>query len=258
MHTPVFILGSVRSGTSALSDVLWHIGYQGFGEGHFLSLLHYTEAVVDQHYVRFGNPADPETMLGNIDHRDLKRRLFEAFRTAANDLNPKQLWFDKTPDPGMILASPIIRELWPDSVFVFAKRRGIENVISRVKKFPCESFESHCAGWAGSMAAWRGTRQQLPPGCFIEVEQRDMIQQPKRTAQMLCDFLDGDESAVQGASYIMIYQRPQESAEGSASKTVSLAESGWTVEQKNTFLKHCEVEMKEFGYTLDEHYIATP
>lgn len=257
MHSPVFIVGSPRSGTSALVSVLSYIGYHGFLEGNFLPLLHQIDYLVDSH---FGDPAwfpdtDEPLMLPNIDKRDLKRRLFEVFRTVVNDLNPKEPWFDKTGNPEMTLAIPIVRELWPSSVFVFAKRRGIENVVSRVKKFPGESFEYHCSDWARNMAAWRTIRQQLPPGCFVEVEQRDMIQQPKRTARSLCAFLQVDD--VPAASYIMTTQRPEESAAGSASKTLSLAESGWTVKQTETFLKHCETEMMEFGYTMDEHYSAT-
>jgi hypothetical protein len=268
MRSPVFIVGSPRSGTSALANVLWHIGYRGFGEGHFLTLLHYIDAIVDQHYVRW--PAtDPDVMLGNIDKRELKRRLFATFRTMVNDLIPIERlnsanemiqfkpWFDKTPNLQMILVIPILRELWPDSVFVFAKRRGIENVISRVKKFPDETFENHCADWAGNMAAWRTIRPQLPSGCFIEVEQRDMIQQPERTARSLCAFLHVDESEVPAACNVMSTNRAEESEKGSASTTLSLGESGWTVEQTETFLKYCESEMKEFGYTMDEHYNAT-
>jgi Sulfotransferase family len=230
MHSPVFIVGSPRSGTSALVSVLDNIGYHGFLEGNFLNLLHHIEFSVDR-YFEWAPETDPNVMLGNIDKRDLKRRLFETFRTMVNDLNPKEPWFDKSGGREMIWAIPIVRELWPGSVFVFARRRGIENVISRLKKFPDESFEYHCHDWARHMAVWRHIRQQLPPGCFIEVEQRDMIQQPERTARSLCAFLQVDESAVPHACYVMSTQRPQESAEGSASKTLSLAESGWTVEQ---------------------------
>ena len=84
-----------------------------------------------------------------------------------------------------------------------------------------------------------------------------MIQQPERTARSLCEFLDADESAVTAACNVMSTHRPQETAKGTASRTLSLAESGWTDEQTETFLKHCEGEMKEFGYTMDEDYSAT-
>jgi Sulfotransferase family len=257
MQSPVFIVGSPRSGTSALVSVLNYIGYHGFLEGNFLNLLHHIDFSVDR-YFEWAPETDPNVMMANIDKRDLKRRLFETFRTMVNDLNPKEPWFDKSGGREMIWAIPIVRELWPGSVFVYAKRRGIENVTSRLKKFPNDSFEYHCHDWARHMAVWRHIRQQLPPGCFIEVDQRDMIQQPERTAQSLCALLQVDESAVPDACYVMSTRRPQESAEGSASKTLSLVASGWTVEQTETFLEHCETEMTEFGYTMDEHYSATP
>src|SRR5690349_18501670 len=111
-HSPVFIVGSPRSGTSALARVLWQIGYRGFGEGHFLTLLHEINAVVDQHYVRFPS-ADPNVLLGKIDQRELKRRVFEPFRRmvdqlipiephSANEMIRFKPWFDKTPNPAMI------------------------------------------------------------------------------------------------------------------------------------------------------------
>lgn len=256
MHSPVFVVGSPRSGTSALVDVLHRIGYHGFHEGNFLTLLHMINFFVDRHFGWYPGD-DPDALLAHIDKQDVKRRLYETLRTMMNDLNPEDPWFDKTGNQEMIFAIPIIRELWPSSVFVFAKRRGIENVNSRTKKFPHETFEYHCRDWAKNMTAWRTVRQQLPPECFIEVEQRDMIQQPWPTARNLCTFLQADEGAVPAACKVMTTHRPQETAEGTASKTLTLSGSGWTAEQKTTFLTHCESEMKEFGYTMDEDYSAT-
>ena len=157
---------------------------------------------MDRHYVLFAEPPKPGVMLGNIDKGELKRRLFEPFRAVVEDMGQDEPWFDKTPDPGMILAGPIIQQLWPGSGFVFAKRRGIENVISRVKKFPGESFENHCAGWAGTMRVWRKVRELLPPGCFIEIEQRDMIEKPEVTAQSLCAFLQVYEDRFRSSAVI--------------------------------------------------------
>lgn len=255
MHHPVFIVGSPRSGTSALVDVTSSIGYHGFREGNFLSLLNGINQIVDRQFQWFPNE-DKKVLLPNVDKADLKRKLFESVRTVANNLNPKEPWFDKTGNPEMILAIPILRELWPSAVFLFAKRRAIENVVSRMIKFPAHPFEYHCANWAKNMASWRAVREQIPAECFMEVEQRKMVQHPEDAARELCSFLGVSDSMVPIAAQVMATHRPQESTKGSASRTCSLDASGWTKEQIDTFLKNCEAEMKAYGYTLDEQYSA--
>jgi hypothetical protein len=231
------------------------IGYYGFQEGNFLSLLHGVNQLVDRQYMWF--PSDDErVLLSNVDKPDLKRKLFESVRTVANTLNPKEPWFDKTGNPEMILAIPIVRELWPGAVFLFAKRRGIENVISRLTKFPGHPFEYHCANWAKNMSSWRAIREQIPAECFLEVEQRKMVQHSEDAALELCSFLGVSNSMAPVAAQVMGTHRPQETTKGSASRTCSLDASGWTKEQIETFLKHCEPEMKAYGYTLDEQYSA--
>jgi Sulfotransferase family len=253
MRHPVFIVGSPRSGTSALVDVMLCIGYHGFLEGNFLSLLHGVDQIVDRQFIWFPSN-DKRVLLSNVDKVDLKRRLFQSVRTVVDNLNPEEPWFDKTGNPEMTLAIPILRELWPSAVFVFAKRRGIENVISRITKFPAHPFEYHCANWAKNMASWRAVREKIPPECFIEVEQRQMVQHSEDAARELCTFLGVGDSMLSVAAKVMNTHRPQETSKGSASRTCSLAASGWTKEQAETFLKNCEAEMKAFGYTLDEQY----
>jgi hypothetical protein len=257
MRHPVFIVGSPRSGTSALVDVMRKSGYNGFQEGNFLSLLYGVNQAIERHYSWFP-PNDKRVLLSNVDKNEMKRSLFEILRNIANTLNPQEPWFDKTGNPEMILSIPMVRELWPSAMFVFAKRRGIENVISRMTKFPEHPFQYHCADWAKCMSSWRAIREKIPPDCFLEVEQRNMALYPEEAARELCTFLGVSEATRPTVVKVMGTHRPQETTKGSASRTCSLAASGWTKEQTQTFLKHCETEMKAFGYTLDEQYSVIP
>lgn len=257
MRHPVFIVGSPRSGTSALVDAMRGAGYKGFSEGNFLSLLHSVNEMIDRHYRWF--PVDHKAvLLSNTDKNEVKSKLFESFRTIVNTLNPQEPWFDKTGNPEMIMAIPILRKLWPGAVFVFAKRRGIENLLSRMVKFPEHPFEYHCADWAGNMSSWRIVRQKIAPDCYLEVEQRRMVQHPEETARELCTFLGVSETVWPTVAKVMATNRPQETMKGTASRTSSLAASGWTKVQVETFLKHCGPEMEAYGYTLDEQYSVIP
>ena len=139
---PVFVVGSPRSGTSILVDALFSAGYKGFREGSFLSLITGIDAAVDKQFRTFddGNSA---VLISNVDKEALKERLHEVLKMEAA-LHQQLPWFDKTGNPEIVPAIPVLRRLWPESVFVFAKRRAIENVMSRVRKFPKHSFEYHC------------------------------------------------------------------------------------------------------------------
>jgi hypothetical protein len=154
----------------------------------------------------------------------------------------------------MIAAIPALRRFWPDSVFIFAKRRAIENVLSRVRKFPAHTFEHHCADWAKNMAAWRKVREQLPPEVFMEVDQQAMIQKPESTARALSAFLSLD--AAREPDLVRTFQtnRPQQTFDGSAARVATLEQTEWTDAQISLFLRHCKTEMDAFGYSTDEEY----
>ena len=250
---PVFIVGSPRSGTSILVDALLSVGYHGYREGMFLSMLHYVDGIIDRHYSIFGSA---QNLISATNKSDLKRQLYEVFKTTTSDLNREAPWFDKTGNPDMILSIPILRQLWPDSVFIFAKRRAIENIVSRMKKFPGHSFEYHCGDWAKNMSAWRRIRTELPPSSFVEVDQQDMIRQPKAVASDLQSLLALSAEGAQKILKTFESNRPQQTSEGSATRVHSLSSSGFTDGQISTFLKHCKVEMDAFGYSIDENYRA--
>ena len=87
----------------------------------------------------------------------------------------------------MIKALPSVMRLWPDARVVFVKRRGIENVVSRLKKFPDVPFESHCRQWRNCMRAWEQVRDAVPHR--LELDQFDVQHRPDKAAASLAEFL---------------------------------------------------------------------
>jgi hypothetical protein len=154
----------------------------------------------------------------------------------------------------MVEAMPILHRIWPSARFIFAKRRGLENIVSRVVKFPRHDFTYHCVNWAGTMAAWRQVRAEHPELPGVEVDQRDISEAPAETARMIGEFLELDPPAQERMSATMTRDRPQETRPGSAARVLTLEETGWTEEQMKIFERECGAQMRAYGYTTDARY----
>jgi hypothetical protein len=254
MITPVFVVGSPRSGTSALAESLLGAGYNGYREGNFLPLLTTLNKLVDQHFAVFGR-AGPKVMVSFIDPETLRSSIARTFRDETVRLNPEEPWFDKSGNPEMIEAIPTLLQLWPEARFVFAKRRAIENVVSRMTKFPAHTFEYHCRDWVRNMFVWRRMRDRIPEGRAIEVDQQDLIRDPKSTAGRISELLDLGESQKMALAESLMRGRPQQTEEGSAQRVLTL--SGlWPNSQRLEFESICGPEMKAYGYATDGRYWA--
>ncbi len=253
---PVFIVGSPRSGTSVLVSCMINAGYFGYNEGNFLSLIRMIEFHVDRFFQAQGS-THPKVLTSHISRDELVDRLSRVVAEMAESKQKRTPWFDKTGSMQMVEAMPILHRIWPESRFIFAKRRGLENVVSRVIKFPKHSFEYHCANWAGTMAAWNRVRSEHPEVPGIEIDQRDIAEAPEATARMLGEFLALDAAAQAKVSDTMIRDRPQETQPGSSTRVITLEDTGWTAEQIAIFEKECGQQMRAFGYTLDETYRIT-
>jgi predicted ATPase len=250
---PLFIVGSPRSGTSILIDALRGAGYQGFSEGNFLSCLQPIERLIDQHFETF-DPGNPKVLISRIDRSVLKTALYQLVCQAAEAQYGDQPWVDKTGNPEMIAAIPIILQIWPCSHFIFAKRRAIENVFSRLRKFPRLNFAYHCGDWARNMAAWRRIRSAMPNLHGIEVDQREISVGPANTAARIAAFLGLGDAAAQQMTRIFETNRPQQTENGSAERLLTLRSTGWSEQQVQVFHTNCDEEMRAFGYTEDETY----
>jgi Sulfotransferase family len=250
---PLFIVGSPRSGTSILIDALRGAGYHGFSEGNFLSCLQPIERVIDRHFEIF-DVGSPNVLISQIDRSRLKADLFKVICQAAEAQYGGRPWVDKTGNPEIIAAIPHILHFWPTSHFIFAKRRAIENVYSRLRKFPRLNFEYHCADWARNMAAWRQIRADLPDLHAIEVDQREISAGPAETGGRIAAFLALGNAATERMTEIFETNRPQQTENGSAERLLTLQTTGWTDEQVRVFHRCCDAEMRAFGYTLDGSY----
>jgi hypothetical protein len=254
---PVFIVGSPRSGTSILVSALHNAGYFGYNEGNFLSLIRIIEQQVGRFFVGQGS-THPKVLTSHIDQAELVQRLAAVLAETAESKQARTPWFDKTGSMQMVESMPTLHRIWPSARFIFAKRRGLENVVSRVIKFPRHSFEYHCTNWSGTMAAWRRVRAEHPQLPGIEVDQRDISDAPEETAQRIGAFLALSPDAQAKMSATMTRDRPQETRPGSASRVITLEETCWTDEQKAIFERDCGEQMRAYGYTLDANYRVQP
>jgi hypothetical protein len=232
---------------------LHSVGYNGFSEGNFLSLIRVMDRDVDRHFRTFLRPM-PQVLTAHIDREQLKLALARVLVGEAIRHQPCGPWVDKTGGPDMIESIPVIWRLLPESCFIFAQRRGIENVNSRVKKFPEHPFEFHCTGWAQNMAAWRHLRATHPEIPAIEVDQRDISAEPGTVAARVAQFLRLPPDGVGFLERTYAQTRPQQTEPGSADRVLSFDDVAWSPEQKSTFQRICGAEMEASGYSTDLSY----
>lgn len=254
MHRfPVFIVGSPRSGTSVITSAMMHAGYRGYNEGNFLSLLHRLEKLVDGHFQAF--PRDnPRALTAAIEPEEVKRGLYAVLFDTVTKLYAGEPWLDKSGTEEMLLSIPILLELWPQARFIFAKRRAIENIYSRVKKFPNLPFEQHCISWTRIMATWGKMREQIPNLPAIEIDQREIVETPAVVAARMAEFLDLPETAREKIEEIFTRRRPQETEAGSADRVLGLRMVGWSEQEQETFRQRCGEQMRKYNYSLDSNY----
>jgi hypothetical protein len=252
---PVFVLGAARSGTSAIAQALLSSGgYEGHEEGHLLPLL---QRLLNAVHVFYADNADEargmrDTFISRVPPTYFIGSVRGLFAHLPKKLYPTGRWIDKTPKAEMIAVAPILREIWPNARFIFMRRRAIENVASRMRKFPTFSFDEHCADWASVMKTWLYVRDKLG-NAAIELDQVALARDPERFGQEMSRFL-----GLEGKTDILFKQaikldHPEQTSTAFAS-TYSLEKMDWTPEQKRKMIQSCGELMTSFAYGLDERY----
>ena len=253
-HFPVFVLGSARSGTSALAQgLLGATRYVGHEEGHLLDIVPEITKTIGDHYARRGEEwSERATMISSVPQVYFENFLRQMFVDLARRLFPSGRWIDKTPRVSMITAAIELRTIWPNARFVYMRRRGLENIRSRLIKFPTVSFEAHCLDWEHSLAEWRRVRSSLA-GAAIEVDQNLLAREPERVAGEIGELLELSDAERMRLAASFRNEWPERSAAHSDAPP-SIHTIGWTVEQREMFGAVCSGAMHAFGYAETEDY----
>ena len=254
---PVFVLGAGRSGTTAMAQALVRATrYLGYEEGYILDLVGSLTACVRRHYEdrRQEWAVRRDTMIAAVPQHFFEHHINRMFIELSRSLFPGGYWVDKTPRYESITAAPLLRQIWPQARFIYMRRRGIENILSRIRKFPSESFESDCEDWSTSMHTWISVRPGLA-GVALEVDQLALANRPTNIARAVASLLGLDADELATLSEVLRVNRPQRTGERFGAVT-PLSNTGWTEDQRDIFLEVCGPMMDSFGYSIDERYFS--
>ncbi|CAD5925029.1 hypothetical protein NO108_01294 [Planktothrix rubescens] len=255
MTKPIFILGSPRSGTSIIGLALRNgAGIVGYNEGHILSIIPPLIETITNHYKDKNILKHSAIAIANVSQDSIESEIIKIFQAQYSALLPHEVWLDKTPGYQMIKAVPFLLKMYPQACFIFVKRRGIENIISRLKKFPKPSFESHCIMWKTCMECWLESRQYLSENIYIEVDQMEILRQPRLVSEALAVLLGFNNSQISQMENIFKNKKPEYTGVNESLHTRYIQETGWTEEEIKIFRKHCREVSEKFGYSESSSY----
>lgn len=256
---PIFVVGSARSGTSALGGALskW-LGRSGPAEGHFLGVLTKLIPAANAWFEKYDGLPYTAGVVNDVDRTAFIDDLVRAAGRALEDAYGGRDFVDKTPDPDGIRPLRHAKKIWPDVAVIYLQRRGIEVVRSRMEKFPDVPFENHCNLWVSCLREWRSTRLALrdmhraPGPPFLEIEHLDMQVDSATVAEKVSTYL-GRQSRARELAELFRSEFPQ-STHGRVRAVTSLEDVGWEDTDVRAFLEICGACMQQENYSLTESY----
>jgi hypothetical protein len=182
--TPIFVIGSPRSGTTLLRLMLdSHPRISCGEETHFLRDL---ETVVGRNWelvATYGLPR--EWWIERI------RELYEAFQAEVLTRSGKARWAEK--DPTYTLHLRFIDELFPNASYIHLLRNGYDVVASFRDRWGYKSAARAArTEWARYVSAARELGMRLPRERFLEVRYEALVAEPEREGQRIFGFLGED------------------------------------------------------------------
>jgi len=256
----LLIVGSPRSGTSALGKACRKaLKAEAHGESHVIEgvskALKDTEIFFEDSITAGinGNLVNsvPKTVL-LAEHLNMLRNIYKLYY---GDI----IHLDKTPGIPMLHSLPFAFMAWPNAKVIFCKRRAMENIQSRLIKFPKVNFFQHAKQWKQSFITWRQSRQKITQllkrnDWFVEVDQYDMAVSAEKVCIELGKFLRLTKSEEKRLLLQLSSTDRPEQTSTLTLKAKSLQDFNWSESQLDELRKCCDKEMIMQNYSYSDTY----
>jgi len=199
-NRPIFIVGSPRSGTALLRDLLRaHPRITFPGESHFIPLFYRAYGdprtagdaqalggrILKLRWVkRWGLDLDPDSFRDCRTFRSVIAMLYEAWTAKEG----KERWGDKTPQ--YYAAMPVLRTIFPDGQFIHIYRDGRDTALSILAAgFGPQNLYTAAVGWRRDVRTAREAGAAMSSEAYFEVRYEDVLTAPEETMREVLDFL---------------------------------------------------------------------
>lgn len=251
MTVNLFIVGTTRSGTSALRNAIAETRFSGPGEGHSIGLLGAISESIGAYFKEHAEALKHGTMLADWNRNEFWKDIVGAYQKQIRLTFPGAFYVDKTPNVLPIHFAKLIESSMENVCFVFCRRRGIDNVASKRKKFPTTSFYEHCTEWTDVISAWEAQKLQLASP-VLELDFYELFSSPELLSIRISEFLGlpEDERA--------LFLRHLLDNQPNSAPWSPLDSTGWSAEEHDMFRSVCGPTMTKFGYGSDTYWESTP
>ena len=219
-NSPIFIVGSPRSGTGLLRDLLRaHPRITFPGESHFIPLFYRAygdpeterdarrlgQLVLGLNWVkRWGLDLEPSSFRDCRSFRDVIVLLYEAWA----DKEGKERWGDKTPQ--YVTEIGLLRTIFPDCQLIHIYRDGRDVALSILAAgFGPQNLYTAARQWRYFVRTARAAGAAQPSGTYLDVRYEDLLNAPEETMRGVLEFLgEPFESSVLKPDFLERFVRP--------------------------------------------------